>query len=79
MDDLEIIALNKLDFKPLFFYRYVEDIIMCEPDVKIIDMLEIFNSINTNLRFTKEIEDPQNGMNYLDITIYRFNNGIISD
>ena len=52
---------------------------MCVPDEKINDTLKIFNSINPNLQFTKEIENPQNGINYLDITVYRKNNGIISD
>ena len=47
---------------------------MCVLDEKINDTVEIFNNINFNLKFTKEVENSQN-----DITIYGNNNGIISD
>ena len=31
MKDLEIYVIHKLNFKPLFYFRYVDDIILCIP------------------------------------------------
>ena len=55
MDDLETFCIAQLSFKPIFYYRYVDDIIFCVPCDKINYTLEIFNNshhviiINYNL------------------------------
>ena len=46
MDDLESECLQKLSFKPTFFYRYVDDIITCIPNSELNEMLNTFNSYN---------------------------------
>ena len=43
MEDLENSCINKLQEKPLFYYRYVNDIVLCIPK-NIRDTLQIFNS-----------------------------------
>ena len=49
MDDLESECLQKLSFKPIFFYRYVDDIITCIPNSELNEMLNTFNSYNNRL------------------------------
>ena len=56
MDDLETECINLLDYSPLFFYRYVDDIILCIPENKIHYTLDTFNAYHPNLNFTIELE-----------------------
>ena len=58
MEDLEIDSINKLNFKPAFYFRYVDDIILCIPKNIIDHNVNTFNSYDENLQFT--IELPQN-------------------
>ena len=57
MEDLEIDSINRLNFKPAFHFRYVDDIILCTPK----NMIE-------NLQFTIELPH-KNSISYLDIKI----------
>lgn len=78
MEDLEINCLSALDFKPVFYYRYVDDIITCIPKDKIQYMLGIFNNFSTDLQFTCEIEN--NGkISFLDTLLIRDGSNIIFD
>ena len=58
MEDLEIHEIHKFNFKPLFYFRYVDDIILCILKNTIDHTVNIFNSYDENLQFTVEL--PQN-------------------
>ena len=68
MEDLENSCINKLQEKPLFYYRYVDDIVLCIPKNNIRDTLQIFNSYDTNLQFTVE-HSENTSISFLDIKI----------
>ena len=78
MTDLEETCLNKLTFKPLLFYRYVDDIFTIIPKEKIDETLLVFNSYHPRLKFTHELES-QNSINFLEVKIIRENNKLITD
>ena len=78
MDDLESECLRKLSFKPIFFYRYVDDIIMCIPNSGLNEMLDTFNLYNSRLQFTHEIE-TKNSISFLDILLIKENQEIITN
>ena len=70
MEDLEIECINKLDYAPLFYYRYVDDVILAIPQNKIDYTLNIFNSYHKKLQFTIELEEDDQ-INFLDIKIIK--------
>ena len=78
MDDLESQCLKKLDFKPVIYLRFVDDILTIIPENKVLTMLNIFNSHNEKIQFTCEIEE-NNYINFLDLTLYKENNKIITN
>lgn len=79
MDDLETACLSKLSFNPIFFYRYVDDIITCIPSHKIDETLTIFNSYNNStFNFTHEIESA-NSISFLDVLVINNNGRIKTD
>ncbi|XP_018406344.1 PREDICTED: uncharacterized protein LOC108782548 [Cyphomyrmex costatus] len=65
--DLEDEALNKLTTQPLFYYRYVDDIIMAIPKNIIDQTLNAFNSFHERLQFTVEIGGDR--ISFLDIEL----------
>ena len=75
LDDLESDCLKKLFFSPLFFYRYVDDIITCISYNKIDKILAIFNSYEQRLQFTHEIE-IDNKISFLDVLLIKNNDTI---
>ena len=82
MDDLEMFCLRILkdnhDVNPLFYFRYVDDMIMCINKKHIDLVLKTFNSYNNKLQFTYELEQDKK-INFLDMTLIRYNNTIITD
>ncbi|XP_046608717.1 uncharacterized protein LOC124299507 [Neodiprion virginianus] len=78
LDDLEQYCLNKLDFKPPFFFRYVDDIITAVPSHKVAEMLSVFNSFHPRLQFTSELESNHQ-MSFLDVLIINNNQLIKTD
>ena len=74
--DLEEYCLSLLDYKPVFYKRYFDDILTCVPIDKIHYTLGIFNSYNPRLQFTHEIES-NNNINFLDLTVIRNNNSLM--
>ena len=68
MEDLEIHSINKLNVKPLFYFRYVDDIILCIPKNTIEHTVNTFNSYDQNLQFTVELAQ-NNCLSFLDIKI----------
>ena len=78
MIDLELECIAKLDFIPLFFLRYVDDVITCIPNDKLDQMLHIFNSYNDRIQFTVEIE-KNNRISFLDLFLIKAENSIITN
>ncbi|XP_046466612.1 uncharacterized protein [Neodiprion pinetum] len=78
LDDLEQYCLNKLDFKPSFFFRYVDDIITAVPSNKVAEMLSVFNSFHPRLQFTSELESNHR-ISFLDVLIINDNQFIKTD
>lgn len=75
LEDLENTIIPKLNYEIPFFYRYVDDCITLVPRDKTNYILELFNSYNSKLQFTIEIED-NNTLNFLDLSLIRTNNTI---
>ena len=68
MQDLEEIAIMKLQIHPLFYYRYVDHIILTLPSDNIDDTFNIFNSLYTRLQFIMEVSIDDR-LNFLDMTL----------
>ena len=62
MQDFEENAIGRLPVRLLFYYRYIDDIILAAPSDSIDDILGIFNSLHTRLQFTMEVGN----INFLD-------------
>ena len=73
---LDMECLRNLSFSPLFYYRYVDDIITCIPIDKLDEILQIFNSYDNRLQFTHEIE-IENKISFLDILLIKNDDGYI--
>ena len=67
MDDLGTECIKKSKFKPTFYFRYVDEIVLCIPKNSV-HTLNTFNSYDKNLQFTVEIAQ-NNSINFLDIKI----------
>ena len=71
MDDLEKTCLqtlkNNYNCVPLFYYRYVDDTVMCIKREHIDLVVSIFNSYHKCLHFTYEME-KNNSISFLDMT-----------
>ena len=82
MEDLEVHCLKELKEKfsctPLFYFRYVDDTIMCIKKEFVQHTLDIFNSYNSHLQFTHELE-ANNSINFLDLTLIKNNGRIITN
>lgn len=82
MEDLEKSCLSRLknefNIKPVFYYRYVDDTILCIPNGSVDIVLDVFNSYHNSLQFTCETEENK-CLNFLDVTLIRENNSITSD
>ena len=70
---IETKALSKLSWKPELYKRYIDDVIIgpVEYDDHIISQIENeFNKVTPAIKFTTEINPPERGLNFLDLTIY---------
>ena len=65
----------KLPCDIMFYYRYVDDTLICLPENKVEDIRCRFNYIDKNLKFTIEIS-VNNNINFLDLDIHIINNKI---
>jgi len=69
---IESKALGMLGFDPTIYKRYIDDIILGPLDYdenKFNQILNVFNSINPNIKFTLEAPKPSEWLNFLDIKI----------
>jgi len=78
MQDLEEIAILNLQIHSLFYYRYVDDIVLALPSENIDDTLTIFYSLHTKLQFTMEV-GIDNRLNFLETTLIINSQRIIFD
>ena len=82
IDDLEMLCLRILkdnhDVNPLFYFRYIDDTIMCINKKNLDLVLKTFNSYNNKLQFTYELKQDKK-INFLDMNLIRYNNTIITD
>jgi len=60
----------------LFWYRYVDDVIACIKKEDSENVLNIINSINSSIQFTKETEEEN--ISFLDLKICKNVNGTSS-
>jgi len=79
LQKLESTILNNLTYKPIFYYRYVDDIALSVPSSLLNSLLNEFNSFHPRLKFTMEISDRGGSLNFLDLTIIKRDNGLIFD
>ena len=64
------------NFKPLFYKRYVDDMLLAFNNEKDSDLfLEYMNSKHKNIKFTADKEE-NNRIDFLDVTIHKFNDHI---
>lgn len=78
MQDLESNVLKKLPFKPNFYYRYVNDIILTAPSDELQNITRFFNSYDTRLQFIIETQ-KDNSISFLDTKLIVLEDRIISD
>jgi len=71
--------INDLTSKPIFYYRYVDDIVLSVPYSHLNSLLDKFNSFHHRLKFTMEMEREGDRLNFLDLTIIKQNNTLIFD
>jgi hypothetical protein len=77
MENVESEILESLDFVPIFYKRYVDDILMCIPSEKKEYVFNIFNTKHPRLKFTIEIENNAT-IPFLELLLIREQNGRVS-
>jgi Reverse transcriptase (RNA-dependent DNA polymerase) len=77
MENFESEILDSLDFEPIFYKRYVDDIILCIPKEKQDYIFNVFNSKHPRLQFTIEKEENAS-IPFLELLLIREANGRIT-
>jgi len=77
IQNFENLALTDAPCKPLFWKRYVDDILTAIPSNQIQEFLNHLNSINENIQFTAEIENER-VIPFLDLKIHRKDDNSLS-
>ena len=78
MEEAETKIINELTYYIKFYYRYIDDTLICLPKNEIKDIFDKFNNIHPNLVFTKE-NSINDSLNFLDLNIKIENNKIITN
>ena len=68
MEDLETECIKRSNVKPMFYFCYVDDILLCIPSNSIDHTLNTFNTYDKNLQFTVETA-INNSISFLDVKI----------
>ena len=79
MHEIESRALQKLKAKPVLYQRYIDDIILGPltfDEEAFENILNAFNSINPQIKFTLEKHQPEDWLNFLDLKIKIVNGNI---
>lgn len=69
MEHLENECNKQINFHILFFYRYVDDIILCTSHTNIFQLLNIYNNFHPRLQFTIEQESPHREISFLNLQL----------
>jgi len=77
LQKLETDVLSDLLVKPIFYFRFVDDIALSTPHASLNDLLSKFNSYHPRLKFTLEIGGSN--LNFLDLTIIKKEGYLIFD
>ena len=72
------ILKNEYNTIPLFYFRYVDDTLMCVKRQSIDTILSVFNNYDDNLNFTFEL-GIENKLNFLDVLLIRENGKIVTN
>jgi len=78
LQDLKISAIKNLPFYLLFYYRYVDDIVLTAPSNSLDLLLQSFNAQHSRLQFTMEIERDKK-VSFLDLTFINDDGKLIFD
>ena len=76
MEDLEKTVFERLEFVVPFYFRYVDDTLLCVPLDKLQKVIETFNAYHPRIQFTHEME-RNNRISFLDMEIIKLDNGKI--
>ena len=76
MEDLEKTVFKRLEFVVPFYFRYVDDTLLCVPLDKLQRVLDTFNDYHPRIQFTHEME-RNNRISFLDVEIIKLDNSKI--
>jgi len=75
LEKLESDILNNLIIKPIFYYRFVDNIALAAPCTYVDNLLRMFNSFHPRLKFMMEIGG--NTLNFLDLILIKKDNYLL--
>ena len=75
MEEIEQQCLSKLNFTPVVYTRYVDDVIASIPYCEVNNILQVFNNQHGRIKFTHETE-TNDSINFLDMKLIRDENTI---
>lgn len=78
MRDLEASCLSQLDFSPIVYCRYVDDIFCILPSNQVEVIINNFNNYHTSLKFTHEMENNRS-ISFLDVEITRLESELLTN
>ena len=76
MEDLERTVFERLGFFVPFYFRYVDNTLLCVPLDKLQTVTDAFNGYHPRIQFTHEME-RNNRISFLDLEIIKLDNGKI--
>ena len=76
MEDLKKTVFERLEFVVPFYFRYVDDTLLCVPLDKLQTVIDTFNDSHPRIQFTHEME-KNNRISFLDLEIIELDNGKI--
>ena len=76
MKDLEKTVFERLEFVVPFYFRYVDDTLLCVPLDKLQKVIVTFNDYHPRIQFTHKME-RNNRISFLDLKIIELDNGKI--
>ena len=76
MEDLERSVFDRFGFVVAFYFRYVDDTLLCVPLDKLQRVIDTFNDYRPKIQFTHEME-RNNRISFLDLEIIKLDNSKI--
>ena len=78
MEDIESRALSSFSPSPVFWKQYIDDVCCAVKEEDLIPFLQHINSIHPSIQFTHELEDGDRCLPFLDVLLYRSEDGSVS-